>query len=214
MKPSQSLNKFALYLAGLLVAAGMSGCMNLPGIVSEAEMNAPLKPSFSSPELRTPSTPRPQAMLYGQWEAMQVMDMKTTIPSIKYANTTTSASNTSYTFFDDGNCQMIVKAGETQSMSSGNWTYKNDILTMNLTDATGKSVQMQFKLLWYSDSQFEMRYADLGAYEKLLKIGNAKSVNCSYDERGCMTTKMVISSGSNSNNTTILESPLIFDRKQ
>ena len=173
-------------------------------------MNAPLKPSFSPPELRTASTPRPQAMLYGQWEAMQVMDMKTTIPSIKYANTTTSASNTSYTFFDDGNCQMIVKAGETQSMSSGNWTYKND----NLTDATGKSVQMQFKLLWYSDSQFEMRYADLGAYEKLLKIGNAKSVNCSYDERGCMTTKMVISSGSNSNNTTILESPLIFDRKQ
>ena len=201
---------------GFLIVAGVSGCVNLPatstlpGVSSDAEMNAPLKPSFPQPELRTPSAPRPAAMLYGQWEAVQVTDMKSVTPATKYSNTMVFTATHGYVFSDDGTCQTTTRVGDQETTAGGKWSCDKDILTLNLGNASGKTVTMRFKLLWYGDDQFEMRYADLEEYRKLLSVGEIRDLSCTYDDRGCMTTRMTIQGST----TTMLESPLVLERKK
>jgi len=202
MNAAVPLKRVLLCFVGFLVAFGFVGCTNTN--LQLPEVSTPQRPSFPLPELRTPSAPRPAAMLYGQWEGVQMYGSDGNV----------FTGTLGYAFFDDGTCLQTTIAGDCETMSGGKWSYDQDILTMSLDSGFGKEETLQYKLLWYSDDQFEIRYADLRNYEKMCKAEGVESVSCTYDDRGCLTTRTTLRYNGMVSVTTMVASPLIVERKR
>ena len=201
------------------VGAFASGCVGMAlgaaGFkpATDAELKEPVAPSFQVGETRKPGDVRGQDKLVGKWTASLVADTKIALMKYKRVNVQTATSTQTYFFYGDGACRTLIVMGGKETTWNGRYTYADGILTITGPGGDGKEHSFSLKLLWYSDTEFEMRHADVATYEDMMRQApNVKEVNCSYELDGAFRTRFLMMADGMETVMTMIESPKIFDR--
>lgn len=226
--PAGRWNKMNALMVLVAVCAGLAGCVttSLDDVMrkqgyrraTREEMLRELTPSFPSPAVRKTIVPLPKEKLVGKWTTSYCIEARAPLLSQGYDSrtVTTMTAHTTYWFFEDGVMKTLLKMNGKEITSSGNWDYGNDILTMSLNGGDGKKHEVEMKVLWYADDEFEMRYADVSKYEDMLCIGGTKSAKCRYESNGVLHTQEIIGSTVNGSQDEVgmimVEGPHILGR--
>ena len=178
------------------------------------QMLLPATPSFPSPETKSAIAALPREKLVGQWSCSYVMDSRTSLLSMGYIGPSqTMSSHQTYWFFEDGACRTLIKMGGKETTWNGNWSYRDGILTISGAGGDGNQYSQDLKLHWYGNDEFEVRFANVGQYEKLLmQPENIKSATCRYEPSGVLHTQMIISAQGNESAIVSVQSPQIYER--
>lgn len=203
-----------------IVGAIASGCVGMAlsaaGFkpATDAELREPVAPSFQAGEVKKPDVVRGRDKLVGKWTTSGVTDTKTALMQHKRVFTQSTIATQTYFFYDDGACRSVTVAGGKETNWNGRYTYADGILTITGPGGDGKEHSFSLKLLWYSDTEFEMRHADVATYEDMLRQApNVKDISCSYEMDGAFRTRLVVVANGMESVTTMIESPKIFDRE-
>lgn len=202
------------------VGAVATGCVGLAlsaaGFKSatDEELREPVARSFQTGEARKPDAARGGDKLVGKWTSSAVSDTKIALMKYERVLVQSSTATQTYFFYGDGACRTLtVAAGGKETNWNGRYTYADGILTITGPGGDGKEHSFSLKLLWYSDTEFEMRHADVATYEDMMRQApNVKEVNCSYEMDGAFRTRMLIVADGMESVMTMIESPKIFDR--
>jgi hypothetical protein len=112
-----------------------------------------------------------------------------------------------YTLRADGTISHELGNGRSKSVFEGTWSYEDGCLVMKFAGKDGKAYVYSLNVVWYSDSQIEMRRNKLDEHRASLMVEGVKRVSASYDENGCLKTYMEFA------NTTplfMIESPHFY----
>lgn len=213
----------ALPLMGALVCA--TGCVSAmveshlakQGYkkATREQMLMPATPSFPSPEPKTAIAALPREKLLGRWSCSYVGDSRNSLLSMGYAGPSqTLTSHQTYWFFDDGACKTLIKMGGKETSWNGNWSYRDGILTISGAGGDGGQYSQDLKLYWYGNDEFEVRFADVRQYEKMLiKPESVKSAVCRYEPNGVLHTQIIVSVQGNESAIVSVQSPQIYERE-
>ena len=143
-------------------------------------------------ESRKPVAPFGRDRLIGKWEEAYFSD------SVSFNSKGVSSRNHSRIsgtmfFYPDGVVRFVANVSGKETSGNGTWTYSRDILETKIKNqSTDKDEHMAFKVIWYSDSEAELRVADINDYVKLL-MRTLSYADAYYDEEtGKQVTHMVI----------------------
>lgn len=179
------------------------------------EMLKPTVPSFQKPELRKEIKALPKEKLLGKWTCSYVLDSRASLLSLGYDGPVqTMTSHQTYWFFEDGTCRMLMKMAGKENSWNGNWDYRDGILSISGKGGDGKHYSTEFKLYWYGDEEFEVRFADISKYEALLESPEGcKSASCRYEDNGILHTQMILSYQGNESAVISVQSPQIYEKE-
>ena len=122
----------------------------------------------ASPESRKPVAPFGRDRMIGKWEDAYFSDsVSFNFKGVGSRNHST-ISDTMF-LYPDGVVRFVAKVAGKETSGNGTWTYSDGVLeTKIMNQSTGKDEHMIFKVIWYSDSEAELRFADINDYAKLL----------------------------------------------
>lgn len=181
------------------------------------QMLLPAKPSFPAPETRAAIPVQPKEKLFGKWTTSYVKDSRMALLSMGYDGPLkTMVAHQTYWLFDDGVCKMSIKMGGKETTWKGNWSYRDGILTISGAGGNGKKYDFDLKLIWYGETEFEARFADISQYENMLKSAKVKSVKCSCETNGVLHSEIVVETVTNGERNECasisVQSPQIYER--
>lgn len=188
----KKINSVLSVFASSLAVHFIAGCVAVP----VAPVYYPIverMPKLSGEyPLRTPIAVQSRDRLIGAW------DMEYETASISVSNTRADPIEQSllirnqYKFYGDGMVQLRMKTGGTETDRIGEWSYENGKVVMKFKNShTGKLDVMEMTALWYSETEVELRFADLRAYEQMFYVTpNIKSMEAKYAANGSLSTRM------------------------
>ena len=189
MKNSRSV---LLFCASVAAAYFVAGCVAYP-VAPRCYPIVERMPKLSGEyPVRAPVAVQSRDRLIGVW------DMEYECNSISVCNTMADPIEISqmvknrYEFYDDGVLKLQMKLDGKEFNHVGEWSYENGVIGMKFKNSnTGRWESMEMTALWYSDTEVELRYADLRAYERMFFVTpNVKSMNASYAPNGSLSTRM------------------------
>lgn len=172
--------------------------------------------SVPAPEELVVVEARPKKMLFGEWESRQFSKTRVLINNL-HRQITSSNHIQKYVFMENGKLKIDLDVNGNRSSMIGQYSYNGSSVTIQQKDARGMVCIMQYKVLWYSDNQMELRVLNDKSMERLLNAGgNIKEVSYSTDDKGISTTSMILDTGKSDVNSkvTILTTPMIFNKRQ
>ena len=142
-------------------------------------------------ESRKPVAPFGRDRMTGKWEDAYFSDsISFNFKGVGSRNHTTISGT--FFLYSDGVVRFVTKVAGKETSGNGTWTYSGDILETKIKNqATDKDEHMAFKVIWYSDSEAELRFADINDYAKLL-MRTLAYADAYYDEAGRQVSRMVI----------------------
>ena len=167
------------------------------------------------PESRKPVAPFGRDRMIGKWEESYSQD------SISFTfNDAGNRKNSfrltgTYYLYSDGVVRYVTRIAGKETNWNGVWKYDGDILTTVFRNqSSDKDENMVFKVIWYSDSEVEFRFADIKDYVGLL-MRTLSYADAYYDEEtGKQITRMVIGGkdGAPGSIIDIFASPRLIER--
>lgn len=212
------MNKTTVKKSVVIAILGMLivGCVSIYGNATEAEMSAEVIPTYASPLPLTEISPLGCEAIVGEWNSNVYMDTKNVIPKFRRVMVQPGTSMTqTYKFFPDGQYLFTNKAKDgTETSSNGSWEYKDGVLTISEIKAENKAGQsMRMKVIWYGQTQMELRIEDLTKYENLFMQAPAvRSVTARYEADGSLRTNMQMNNNGIDVAVKMIQSPLRFTR--
>jgi hypothetical protein len=188
----KKINSVLSVFASSLAVHFIAGCVAVP----VAPVYYPIverMPKLSGEyPVRAPIAVQSRDRLIGAW------DMEYECNSISVCNTMADPVELSqiiknrYEFYDDGVVKLQMKHDGKEFNHVGEWSYENGVIGMKFKNSnTGRRESMEMTALWYSDTEVELRYADLRAYEQMFYVTpNIKSMEAKYAANGSLSTRM------------------------
>ena len=144
------------------------------------------------PEPRKSIAPFGRSRIIDKWEEAYSQDsisFNLKGVSIRQSNTLTGT----FSFYPDGEVLYVTRIAGKETNWQGKWNYEGDVLKMIFKNQTsGKEESMNFKVIWYSDSEAELRFANIDDYVKML-MRVLSYVDAYYDDESCkLVTHMVV----------------------
>lgn len=219
-----------IMIAAVAVAVFAVGCTTVGQHRYHGKNNGhPANPSMTVPrerkpvltgnyQLRNPIPAKGRSSIVGVWEMVQEHNTVSVSTGSAKPFEHSQVVKNRYWFYEDGTLRLVSIIGGKETGNLGSWEYRDGILSMCFKNRqTGRDERVQMNVLWYSGSEFELRYADLRAYEKMFGVAESiKSVNASYAPDGVMELRMKMEfSAGNITGVSIFNSiysPMICER--
>lgn len=164
-----------------------------------------LKPSFVVPPRRQAQPLRAKDALVGVWKAESNTESWSLVAGKMNCNKFVFTHM--YTLRADGTISHEFINGRSKSVFEGTWSYEDGCLLMKFAGKDGKAYVYSLNVVWYSDSQIEIRRNKLDEYRASLMVEGVKRVSASYDENGCLKTYMEFA---NTTPVFMIESPYFY----
>ena len=144
------------------------------------------------PETRKSVAPFGRSRIIGKWEEAYSQDSVSY--NLKGAFTRRSITLTgTFSFYPDGEVLYVTRIAGKETNWKGKWNYEGEVLKMIFQNQTsGKDENMNFKVIWYSDSEAELRHASIDDYVKTFMRFLSYADAYYADESSKLVTHMVV----------------------
>lgn len=170
------------------------------------------KYAIPAPENLVPVEACSAQTLYGEWKSSQFCKAIINVKAEELIST--SMIKQVYRFNDDGKLTIELTSNDKKSITISDFTYDGNTITICSKDSAGKTDFAQYKVIWYSDTEMELRILDVKAMKKRLMIGNIKDAEYIVKDNGISYTQMILQSDDPNvtPQVTIISAPLIFEK--
>ena len=137
---------------------------------------------------KEPSYARDKAKLVGEWQCTVAMKTKVEPAIPGKPGEVTLSTTLTYQLYGDGVCACREQCNGKEGIKRGTWGYQDGELVITTPVANGNVGQFALRLIWYSDVEFEARYADLANLKAERKTAGVSFSDAWYDNGGTLRT--------------------------
>ena len=141
---------------------------------------------------KEPSYARDKAKLVGEWQCTAVMKTKIEPAIPGHPGEVSMSTTLTYQLYGDGVCACREQCNGKEGIKRGTWGYQDGELVITTPAANGKVGQFALQLIWYSDVEFEARYANLANLKAERKTAGVSFSDAWYDNEGMLRTTRIM----------------------
>lgn len=141
--------------------------------------------------VRIAAEARSRERIIGVWELLQEHNTISVSTGREKPHAYSQVLKNRYTFYADGMLFLAMDIAGKEKSYNGTWDYQDGRLNMSLKNQKGAIEKMTMNVIWYSDTEIELRHADLLAFERMFYVApTIKSMKARYSDNGALETRM------------------------